>query len=138
MWNGDEDKPCWGETDAPFVGFKLATIGLKKKIRRGESLEHYTPDLHKPQVSVQQVVRTDEDKDMKDDNKTIDPPDQVSRQARLSELTRLLTYLELHRDASFNQNETRLVYDKFSETDSVERDVHAVCHFFIASHQPAP
>ena len=32
----------------PLVGFKIAKICLKKKIRRGEVLEAYEPEMFKP------------------------------------------------------------------------------------------
>lgn len=94
MWNGDEDKPCWGEPDQPFVGFKLATICLKKKLRRGEALQPYEPELNKP-VEFASTVKQ-EDQEMKDENKTPESLPLHLRTARLNELERLLKYLYLN------------------------------------------
>jgi len=36
-----------------------------------------------------------------------------------------------------DQNGSRLVYEKFKDSESKERDMHFVCSFFIASHLPS-
>jgi len=35
----------WGEADVPFVGFKIARVGLCKKIKNGIPLEPYFPEM---------------------------------------------------------------------------------------------
>jgi len=35
----------WGEADIPFVGFKIARVGLVKKIKNGVPLEPYLPEV---------------------------------------------------------------------------------------------
>ena len=123
----------------PFVGFKIATIALKKKLKRGEQLQPYEPELHKPGVALISSA-IEEDVEMQDENKTQQPLNPEEREPRLNELLSLLTYLESRAPTklSFCQNGGRTVYAKFKETESAEREMHMVCTHFIASHLPQP
>ena len=111
---------------------------MKKKIKRGEILQPYEPEMHKPGS---QLITTTKEEDilMQDENKTQFLLKPEEREARLEELTRLLAYLEVHAAAKlcFDQNGSRKVYAKFKESESNERDMHMLCTYFIASHLPS-
>ena len=94
FWNGDEDKPCWGDPDQPFVGFKLATIALKKKIRKGETLQPYQPEMHKPQFQLSTpLINQNQDVEMQEDENHLYLKSEHN-EAKLTELKKILQYLE--------------------------------------------
>ena len=76
----------------PFVGFKIATIALKKKLKRGEQLQPYEPELHKPCATLITSSK-EEDVQMQDENKTQQSLNPEQQGSRLNELILLLTYL---------------------------------------------
>lgn len=153
-WNGSEEKPCWGDLDAPFVGFKIAKVCLEKKIQSHQPLQMYQPEMVQP--GAEQGKRTaavDEsliaqnaqmeyllaDENVLGPLKSRSSSEVVNLQAeRLQELVRLLTFIHLHPSAKlyFDKNGSRSVYAKFREVHSEERALHSVIHYFIACHLP--
>ena len=71
-WNGDEDNPIWGDKDAPFIGFKIARVGLAKKIKNGQQLEPYQPEIVQHQLKKPESISLAQfDQIMGDEYKTL-------------------------------------------------------------------
>lgn len=153
-----EDDECggvWGDLDKPFVGFKMASMTLRK-------IQKYSPDkINQPADTNTEMAadgspakpkwmtattgveaKKSEDKAMASDDEAAAAEEEAKKQAAssdLEELQDLLDFIEAYKDAVayFDQNGSRQIYMKFrDEEDSRERILHNIVHFFIALHLP--
>ena len=64
------------------------------------------------------------------------PP--IESNNELDELKHLLDFIQLNESASsfFDKNGSRMIYQKFRQGETPERNLHSIVHFFISMHLP--
>lgn len=143
----EEDLGVWGNLEKPFVGFKMASMTLKKILKHTpERLDNIDHNEEMKEEGGDQkpkwVNQADNDEVMSDgdeESKAELEQKSIRIATELTELQELLDFISLYKDAVtfFDVNGSRAIYTKFREENSRERILHSVVHFFISLHLPS-